>query len=203
MWVSCHGSNERVETTGRVFFNSNTDIRFSDNLENRSNLSFRMADRSPNFLTFADLMSAVGGFMFHWSLMEQGLTDAITEARELLGNAPAKVKGSFAERIDLWANLARALPENVTTPSFVDDVRAQAMNLKDIRNLITHGMCGGDSQPNKGDPHIICIVGGFENPSGVKVRYSFAQLEDFTQGIDACRRSFIRLRNFNYRIALP
>lgn len=162
-----------------------------------------MTERSPNFPTFADLMSAVGAFMFRWSLMEQGLTDAITEARERLGNAPAKVKGSFADRIDLWANLASALPENVTTPDLVDDVRSQALALKGIRNLITHGLCGGNSQPNKGDPHIICIVGGFENPSGVKVRYSSVQLEDFTQGIDACRRSFIRLRNFNHRIVLP
>lgn len=135
--------------------------------------------------------------------MEQGLTDAITEARERLGNASAKVKGSFAERIALWAGLVKALPENGDAQDIVDDVREQAMALKDIRNLITHGLCGGNSQPEKGEAHIICAVGGFENPSGETVQYSLAQVEDFIQGIDACRRSFVRLRNFNYRITPP
>ena len=162
-----------------------------------------MTEQYPKFLTFADLMSAVGGFMFHWSMLEQGLTDAIEEARERLGKAPAKIKGSFAERIDLWTDLANALPENYATHILVDDVRSQAMALKGIRKLITHGLCGGNSQPKKGEAHIICAVGGFENPSGEKVKYSLVQLEDFTQGIDACRRSFIRLRNFNHRITPP
>lgn len=162
-----------------------------------------MTERSPNFLTFADLMSAVGAFLFHWSLMEQGLTDAITEAHKRLGKTSVKIKGSFAERIDLWANLIKALPENGDTQDIVDNVREQAMALKNIRNLITHGLCGGNSQPEKGEAHIICAVGGFENPSGETVQYSLAQVEDFTQGIDACRRSLVRLRNFNYRITPP
>ena len=162
-----------------------------------------MTEQNWKFLTFADLMSSVGAFMFHWSLMEQGLTDAITEGRERLGQAPSRVKGSFSERIDLWADLARAIKENEPTLSLVEEVRSQAISLKDVRNLITHGLCGGNSQPDKGEAHIICAVGGFENPSGDKVKYTLAQLEDFTQGIDACRRSFIRLRNFNYRITQP
>jgi hypothetical protein len=162
-----------------------------------------MTEQSPKFLSFADLMSAVGAFMFHWSLMEQALTDSIIEVREQLGMAPAKIKGSFSERIALWADLVKDLPENVEAHSLVDDVRSQAVALKRIRNLITHGLCGGNSQPEKRDAHIICAVGGFDDPSGEKVRYSLAQLEDFTQGIDACRRSFIRLRNFNYRFSSP
>lgn len=162
-----------------------------------------MADPIPKFLSFADLMSSVGAFMFHWSMMEQGLTDAITEGRGRLGNTSAKVKGSFAVRIDLWADLAKALPDNDAAHSLIDNVQSQAMALKGIRNLITHGLCGGNSQPEKGEAHIVCAVGGFDNPSGKTIKYTLAQLEDFTQGIDACRRSFIRLRNFNHRITTP
>ena len=162
-----------------------------------------MTEQNSKFLSFADLMSSVGAFIFHWSLMEQGLTDAITEARERLGQTHSRIKGSFSERIGLWADFARAIPENEPTLSLVEEVRTQAVSLKDFRNLITHGLCGGDSQPDKGEAHIICAVGGFENPSGEKVKYTLAQIEDFTQGIDACRRSFIRLRNFNYRITQP
>ncbi len=162
-----------------------------------------MTEQNSKFLSFADLMSSVGAFMFHWSLMEQGLTDAIAEARELLGQPARRIKGSFSERIDLWASLARAIPENEPTLSLVEDIRSQAISLKYVRNLITHGLCGGNSQPDKGKAYIICAVGGFENPTGVKVKYNLAQLEDFTQGIDACRRSFIRLRNFNHWINQP
>ena len=162
-----------------------------------------MTEQRAKFSSFADLMTAVGGFMFHWSFMEQGLTDAIIEGRERLGRAPVKIRGAFAERLDSWADLAKALPENEAIQHFVDDVHSQAISLKYVRNLITHGLCGGKSQPDKGEAHILCAVGGFENPSGVKVKYSLAQLEDFAQGIDACRRAFIRLRNFNHRITPP
>ena len=44
-----------------------------------------------------------------------GLTDAITEAREQLGQAPSRIKGSFSEQIDLWPTLAKAIPENELT----------------------------------------------------------------------------------------
>ncbi len=161
------------------------------------------ADPNPPFLSFADLMSSVGSFMFHWSMLEQGLTDAINEARTRQQLEPIKVRGAFALRLEMWRKLAKSLPENGEHSGTLEEVCAQALALKDIRNLITHGLCGGNSQPDKGEPHIRCVVGGFEDPSGRVVQYTMHQLEIFTQGTDACRRAFLDLRNFNYRAMLP
>ena len=73
-----------------------------------------------------------------------------------LGQVPSKIKGSFSERIDLWAELARAIPENELTLSLVEEVRSQAILLKDVRNLITHGLCGGNSQPDEDNARRLC-----------------------------------------------
>lgn len=161
-----------------------------------------MNEDPPPFLTFADLMSSVGEFIFWWSLMELGLTKSIEESRERLGIEPSKVQGAFADRITKWATLAKALPENHEWEKLVDEIVAQAVSLKNHRNLIVHGLRGGNSLPNNGEAHITCVVGGFENPSGKTVKYTISQLKDFTQGTDACRRAYVSLRNFNHRIAL-
>lgn len=160
-----------------------------------------MNEDPPPFLTFADLMSSVGEFIFWWSLMELGLTKSIEESRDRLGIAPAKVQGAFADRITKWATLAKDLPENRERGGLVDEIAAQALSLKNHRNLIVHGLRGGNSLPKKGEGHIICVIGGFENPSGKTVHYTISRLKDFTKGTDACRRGYISLRNFNHRIA--
>lgn len=160
-----------------------------------------MNEEPPPFLTFADLMSSVGEFIFWWSLMELGLTKSIEESRERLGISPAKVQGPFADRINKWATLVKALPENHDRGELVDEITAQALKLKNHRNLIVHGLRGGNSLPDDGEGHIICVVGGVENPSGKTVQYTISQLKDFTQGTDACRRAYNSLRNFNHRIA--
>lgn len=160
-----------------------------------------MNEDPPPFLTFADLMSSVGEFVFWWSLMELGLTKSIEDARKRLGMTSAKVQGPFAERIGKWSKLAKALPENRNSCALVDEICTQALILKGHRNLIVHGLHGGDSQPENGEAHIICVVGGFENPTGKTVHYTIAKMKDLTQGIDACRRAFSSLHNFNHRIA--
>ena len=88
-----------------------------------------MTEQSVKFLSLSDLMSAVGSFLFRWSLMAQGLTDATTDGRERLNKAPVKTRGPFAERLDIWAELTKALPENEAIHHLVEDVHSQAISL--------------------------------------------------------------------------
>ncbi len=162
-----------------------------------------MSEEPRPFSTYADMMSKVGRFMFYWSLLEQQLKNSIEDARARLQLKPVKVTGTLLKRLDVWEELAAQLPENVDKAAIASEVRLQTLALKHIRNQIVHGLCGGSSDPEDGEAHILCIEGGHENPTGKTIAYTLSQLEDFTQGIDACRRAFMSLRNFNYQITPP
>lgn len=162
-----------------------------------------MEAQSKPFLSFADLMATVGSFIFYWSLLEQELTEGIRQTRDRIGRPPSNIRGSVNERLDIWLELISQLPENQNKDVLASDVRDQTLALKDVRNLIVHGLQAGSSMPTKGTAFIRCAVGGYDNPSGEIVSYTIEQLKDFTQAIDACRRAFIRLDSFNYRIGLP
>lgn len=152
------------------------------------------------FVTVADLMAKVDYFLFHWSLLEQGLTSRIEMARVRLSLAPLTVRGRLAERLDSWLELITRLPENAEQSEAEVAIRDQALALKRVRNLIVHGLQSGDSDPDDGAGYINCAVGGYAQPTGETVRYTMQELEHYTQGIDACRRGFGSLRNFNYAI---
>lgn len=158
------------------------------------------AFEQPPFVTFADLMAKVGYFLFHWSLMEQQLTTSILTARERSGFEPGAVRGTVAERLNIWFELTSRAHENCNEIDIANAVREQALALRGIRNLIVHGLQAGDSMPDDGSPYIRCAVGGYEQPTGETVRYTMDDLEHFTQGIDACRRALGNLQYFNYRI---
>lgn len=145
-------------------------------------------------------MAKVGYFLFYWSLLEQSLTSSIETARVRLSLAPLTVRGTLAERLDSWLELTMRLPENAEQSETATAIRDQALALKRIRNLIVHGLQAGDSDPDDGIGYIRCAVGGYAQPTGDTVRYTMSELEHYTQGIDACRRAFGSLRNFNYRI---
>jgi hypothetical protein len=162
-----------------------------------------MHEQNPEFKTFADLMAKVGSFMLYWSSLEQQLTAAITECRTSLGLETSVVKGTVAQRIDVWFELVVQLPDKREHRGIVAEVRDQVLVLKDIRNLIVHGLAGGNSLPDDGEGYICCAVGGYEDSAGEIAKYTFSQLEDFAQGADACRRALIDLSYFNYRISPP
>jgi hypothetical protein len=158
------------------------------------------AVEQPPFVTFSDLMAKVGYFLFHWSLMEQQLTTSILTARERSGFEPSAVRGSVAERLNIWFELTSQALENRDKIDVATAVREQALALRGVRNLIVHGLQAGDSMPDDGLPYIRCAVGGYEQPTGETVCFTMDDLEHFTQGIDACRRAFDNLQSFNYRI---
>lgn len=165
-----------------------------------SDVSGKDVREQPPFVSFADLMAKVGYFLFHWSLMEQGLTASVLDVRNRAGLAPFPVRGSVAERLDVWFDLTSKLPENGENADIANAVREQALALRSVRNMIVHGLQAGDSMPDDGAPYIRCAVGGYEQPTGETVRYTMDDLERFTQGIDSCRRALGNLQHFNYRI---
>jgi hypothetical protein len=148
----------------------------------------------------ADLMARVGAFLFCWAGLEQQLTSSIGEARAALDRPPSPVKGRLCERLDLWLELASALPENEGRLAVAQAVRAQALKLRKVRNLIVHGLQAGVGAPKHGAAGIRCAAGGYGAPDEGSVFYSVDELKDFTKGIDACRRAFRNLAHFNYRI---
>lgn len=151
--------------------------------------------------TGTDLMAKVGSFVLCWSSFEVALTKAIQEARAKLRIEPTKIRGGLKERLDVWADLAAQLSENAGQSEIADKVCQQALKLRDVRNLIVHGILGFNAHPDLGAAaHIHCAVGDFEEPTGDFVCYTMIDLEHFLQGVDACRRAMQRLANFDYMI---
>jgi len=151
------------------------------------------------FVPLSDLMSKVGYFLFYWSNLEKALTDAIRDARSDAARTPARVCGTFTERLDLWRELTTPLPGNENN-AVVEQIADQAMSLRKIRNFIVHGLIGGHSMPDAAPGYIECAVGGYDKPTGEKVRYSIDDLEHLAQAADACRRGFRDIGSFNYRL---
>ena len=144
--------------------------------------------------SLSDLMSKVGALVFHWSWLEQGLTDALRE------HDPARAAGTFKERLAAWYELTA--PPSATTErrELALAVRDQAIELRRVRNHVVHGLQSAGASPEKGPPTIRCLIGGYDDPTAGKVTYTIDELEHFAQAIDACRRGFIRVENFNYRL---
>lgn len=142
----------------------------------------------------------MGSFLFCWSLLEQGLTRAIQEAEVLQQSPPSPVRGGLADRLDHWFALIADRPENRNRRELAKEVRAQCLALRDIRNLIVHGLMAADASQVHTAPHISCSTGGYEKPDSDRVHYTLEDLEEFAQATDACRRAFLNLGNFNFRL---
>ena len=155
---------------------------------------------APRRYVLADVWAKVGRLLFYWSSLELALTEAILCARKRLNLPNVASTGAISTRLDAWHELAVELPENRARADIAGKIRAQANELRNIRNLIVHGLRGGSAHPEKGTPRITCAVGGYDKPTGEEVEYTIDDLEHFTQGIDACARSFMHLEAFNYPI---
>ena len=152
---------------------------------------------------FADLMAKLGYFLFYWSLLEAGLPKSIQDMRKQFGEQEADLPPGLAKRLDIWRDLAERDRHHRDAAGLAAEVCTQALALRDIRNTVVHGLCGGNARPKSGRPYIACIAGGSEDPSQRIVRYSLDDLEHFIQAIDSCVRAFIHLPNFNYRLGQP
>jgi hypothetical protein len=144
--------------------------------------------------SLSDLMSKVGALVFHWSWLEQGLTDALRE------HDPARAAGTFKERLAAWYELTASPSETTERRELAFAVRDQAAALRRIRNHVIHGLCSADASPGRGPPTVLCLIGGHDEPAAGTVTYTIDELEHFAQAIDACRRAFINVDNFNYRL---
>lgn len=151
--------------------------------------------------TCQDLHAAVGSFLFCWSLLEQGLTRAIHDAEVLQQSPPSRVQGGLVDRIGHWFSLVAQQHENRNRIDLAEEVRAQCLALREVRNLIVHGLMAADASQTYKVPHISCALGGYEKPESERVHYTLEDLDAFTQASDACRRAFIDLDHFNFRLA--
>ena len=147
-------------------------------------------------LAFKDLMSLVGQFLFRWSAMEQELTRSILSAEGQTLDL-SFVKGTLSERLRRWEGLQvgeedRRLAREVTT---------QIEKLRTVRNLIVHGLAGGHSRPDDGTmPHIKCMEGRWQNPTGDMREITAGELEHYIEAADACWRGLMHPNNFTYRL---
>lgn len=153
-------------------------------------------------IDFGAPMRKVGNFLFHWSLLEQQLSSAIGDANRQLGQADCSVRGSLSERLLLWYELISQMPDNESRLPIAQEVRAQALALRDVRNLIVHGFQASSAMSESSPAHIRCATGGYEIPHSDIVSITLRDLDHFTECIDACRRAFINLNGFNYRLHL-
>ena len=154
-----------------------------------------------DFVSFSDLLAKVGYFLLNWSTLELSLSDAIFEKRPARTKLPAGVSGTFAERLELWRRSASRMSTSKRNGELVGEIAEQASRLRTIRNLIVHGLVGGNSLPEAGPGYIECVVGGYDRPTGEFVRYTVHDLENFAQAADACRRGFRDVDSFNHRLS--
>lgn len=159
-----------------------------------------MSDPEPAH-TFNDLMATTGRFVLYWSGFEQALGRSIVEARAFLCEEAAPVRGGLKERLDVWFQLVTRLSRSAEHDAAARALCDQALRLRDLRNLIIHGVIGGHAVPDNGEaPYISCAVGGFETPTGEVRRITLEELEHFIQAADACRRGCANIQAFNYRL---
>ncbi|MDZ4690041.1 hypothetical protein [Terricaulis sp.] len=144
-------------------------------------------------------MAKTGYFVLYWSWFEMALGEAISDARARLDEEARSVRGNLEERVNLWHALVTRLPENKDRAALADDLRAQALALRRVRNVIIHGLAGGDARSTlEGGAHIRCVVGGYEAPTGASEVFTMDDLQLFIDGADACRRGCADLRRFNF-----
>ena len=147
-------------------------------------------------LSFKDLMSLVGEFLFRWSAMEHSLSLAILAAENENADL-SKVRGTLKERLGRW----RSLNLDGNDDRLIGDIVAQVEELRDIRNLIVHGLAGGNSAPDDGSqPHIRCLVGGWQEPTGELQKITTSELKHYIEAVDACWRGLANPHAFNYRL---
>ena len=109
------------------------------------------------------------------------------------------VRDGLKVRLEHWVSLIAQLPDGAGQSDTATKVCDQALYLRELRNLIVHGLLDFNAHPDLGAAvHIRCAVGGFEEPTGEFVSFTVADLEHFTQGVDACRRAMQGLSAFNY-----
>lgn len=150
---------------------------------------------------FNDLMAATGRFVLYWSGFEQALGRSIIEARERLGEEAAPVRGGLKERLEVWMELVTGVSASAEQVEAARALCDQALALRELRNLIIHGVNGGHAGPDDGEaPYISCAIGEFEAPSGEIRRITLEELQHFIQAVDACRRGCANVQAFNYRL---
>lgn len=152
-------------------------------------------NQNPNdeLIFFKDLMAAVGYFMLCWSRLEQNLNDDIGRLKTEIGEGGGRVRGSLLERLAKWQGLVGRTYSAPHIHLVAEQLVGEVKVLRGHRNLIVHGLLGGDARPRDGAPHISCAEGGYSNPTGQVRLYTLTQLEDLTQSVDRCGLGFNRL----------
>lgn len=111
------------------------------------------------------------------------------------------MRGGLKERLDLWFDLVGRLPSLAENADAARTLHDYALRLRDLRNLIIHGVIGGHARLDNGEPaYISCVVGGFEAPTGDIRLFTLEELDHFAQAADACRRGRVDVRAFDYRL---
>lgn len=142
---------------------------------------------------FKDLMAAIGHFMLCWSWLEQSLNEDIGRLKTELGEGGGQVRGNLPERLAEWQGLVGRARTASHIHLAAEQLASEVDVLRGHRNLIVHGLLGGDARPKAGAPHISCVEGGHSNPTGQVRLYTLTLLEELTQSVDRCRLGFGRL----------
>jgi len=154
-------------------------------------------------LTPSDLMAKIGLFLYLWSGFELSLTETIWKLRLALKHEQEDVVGGLNQRLELLISLDAQLYKFAleTRAQQFQDVRTQALALREIRNLIVHGLVGAYAQPPNNRPaYIACRIGGFEAPTKRIKTFDMADLDRFIQATDACRVALVNPENLIHRL---
>lgn len=127
-----------------------------------------MAEPASPPLIFKDLTAAVGEVMLRWGYLEDEMLTKLAKS----GNAPLP----RAAPIQQWRIASARSASDVS--GWTDEIECAAQ----IRNMLAHGLVGGNSQPADGDPAVIC-----RDMEGQHHSISYAALKATAQNIDLLR----------------
>ena len=132
-----------------------------------------MAGTARPEIAFSDLMAAVGEVLLRWGYLELEMLKKLEASREL----PSGRTGPLQQ----W-RVASARSSSAASAWTAEIERAGQ-----IRNLLAHGLVGGNARPEAGDPHVVCrdLYGSYHH-------ISYAHLVATAQTLDLLRLRLAR-----------
>src|SRR5690606_722262 len=117
-----------------------------------------MTDLDPDTAPmFRDLMASVGYFIFYWGQLEVALDSEIARMQKTLEERVDGLNAvDMTRRIAEWRRLIRLSESDTNLHLASDQVGSEIAELRIHRNVIAHGLRGGDAGSWSNEGHIVC-----------------------------------------------
>ena len=145
---------------------------------------------------FDRLMSLVGQALYHWSLLDDALRDAISGLRSTgtAGDGSHRARALFGERLAEWrALLSQRSRRNPQLAETVLEIGNDVERLQQARKLIGEHFCGATAGKADEEPAIYCRHGKSLGGTSTTKRITLTELQKLIFEMDECREHVMSL----------